>query len=89
MFNGCAITRETDGGMKIDLTKYMSMNEAVNMDMKRKGNRLSKATQDEMTTYWKLTEELFRTGTGVLPQADCIGSIIQQRILSLKSEILI
>lgn len=59
MFNDCEITKEVDGGMKIDMKKYMSTIEAIYIDMRRKTDQLSKAHQDEITMYRKLAGSLF------------------------------
>lgn len=53
MFNGCEIARGAERGKKIDITRYMSKIEPVEIDGSCKADKLGKASQDGISRYRK------------------------------------
>lgn len=86
MFNGCVIRRDTDGGTILDMTAYRSNMKPVHIEDGRKANRALAASDSERDQYRRLAGEMVWLGSGTMPQAAVVGSIMQQKLPHLKVE---
>lgn len=86
IFDGCEISWEADGGMKIYMTKYMSTIEAINIDMKHKANQLSKPIRTRWLCIENWQESLFRLKQESCPKQPSLDQKCSNACHSLKLE---
>lgn len=84
IYNGCRITQDDDGTIQLSTEEYLTAISPINVNRGRRKEWNATATKREISEYRRLAGSLCWLGKAVLPQAALAGSILQQKIDSLK-----
>lgn len=78
-FNGCTMTISNDGLAEIYMKEYISRLKPVTLSRQRRREEEEEATEEKLDCYRTLVETLMYLGSGVLPQASLVTSMMQQK----------
>lgn len=78
IFNGCCISRDVDGDLRMSMESYASDLKPVFISEESGKQSASCATEDEISAFRSPGGELVWLGCGALPQAALVGLKMQK-----------